>query len=399
MAERPPVTDWATDFDHTDQRWIENPFPIWDELRKQCPIAHTQRYGGVYLPTRYEDVRAIAYDTGNFSSRRPVIRENPPDVPLPSPPITSDPPHHRPARMLLLPAFSPQVIERLIPRTRAICNELLDRIVVKGECDAAAEYTQHIPVRVIAYMLGVPEENGDLFRRWIHVFLEDTIADRENGAGRLLATAQEMDDFFRPYAEARCSTPGNDLISFLVQSRHGGEPLTERHLFGALRLILIAGIDTTWSAIGASLWHLGRTPADRDRLVAEPDLIPTAVEEFLRAYSPVTMARQIANDTQVAGCPMKAGEFILLSFPAANRDPDAFEDADKVIIDRKDNRHAAFGLGIHRCIGSNLARMEITVALQEWLKRVPRFHLKEADVAWSRGPVRGPRSLPFGLGG
>jgi hypothetical protein len=389
----------ATDFDHTDQRWIENPFPIWDELRKQCPIAHTQRYGGVYLPTRYEDVRAIAYDTGNFSSRRPVIRENPPDVPLPSPPITSDPPHHRPARMLLLPAFSPQVIERLIPRTRAICNELLDRIVVKGECDAAAEYTQHIPVRVIAYMLGVPEENGDLFRRWIHVFLEDTIADRENGAGRLLATAQEMDDFFRPYAEARCSTPGNDLISFLVQSQHGGEPLTERHLFGALRLILIAGIDTTWSAIGASLWHLGRTPADRDRLVAEPDLIPTAVEEFLRAYSPVTMARQIANDTQVAGCPMKAGEFILLSFPAANRDPDAFEDADKVIIDRKDNRHAAFGLGIHRCIGSNLARMEITVALQEWLKRVPRFHLKEADVAWSRGPVRGPRSLPFGLGG
>ncbi|MGE5512263.1 MAG: cytochrome P450 [Bacteroidota bacterium] len=400
MPERPPATDWTTDFDHTDARWIDDPFPIWRELRNGCPIAHTERYGGVYLPTRYEDVRAIAYDTTNFSSRRVVIRENPPDVPLPSPPITSDPPHHKPSRMLLLPAFSPQVIERLVPRTRAICNELLDAIDGRSECDAAAEYTQHIPVRVIAHMLGVPEEEGDRFRRWIHVFLEDTIVDDDKRAAeRLMATALEMDDYFRPYVEARRRAPGEDLISFLVQAQHDGQPLTERHLFGTLRLILIAGIDTTWSAIGASLWHLARTPADRDRLVAEPDLMATAVEEFLRAYAPVTMARQVVNDTEVGGCPMKAGQLVMLSFPAANRDPQAFPDPDSVIIDRQDNRHAAFGLGIHRCIGSNLARMEINVALQEWLRRIPRFSLKDASgVIWSRGAVRGPRTLPFVLG-
>jgi cytochrome P450 len=399
MTQRPPVINWATDFDHTDKRWIDDPFPIWDELRERCPIARTDRYGGVYLPTRYADVRAIAYDTANFSSRRVVIRENPPNVPLPSPPITSDPPHHRPARMLLLPAFSPQAIERLVPRTRAICNELIDAIAGKPSCDAAAEYTQHIPVKVIARMLGVPEEEGDRFRHWIHVFLEDTLVDDDKqSAARLMATAQEMDDFFRPYAEARRAESRDDLISFLLQARHEGEPLTERHFFGTLRLILIAGIDTTWSAIGASLLHLARHADDRARLVAEPALIPTAVEEFLRAYSPVTMARQVVSDTEIAGCPMKAGHLVMLSFPAANRDPAVFPDADKVVIDRQDNRHAAFGLGVHRCIGSNLARMEITVALEEWLKRIPEFRLiDEADVSWSKGPVRGPRALPFAL--
>jgi cytochrome P450 len=167
-------------------------------------------------------------------------------------------------------------------------------------------------------------------------------------------------------------------------------------VLGSLRLLLIAGIDTTWSAIGSSLWHLARTPADRERLVKEPGLIPNAVEEFLRAYAPVTMAREVLKDTTISGCPVKANNMVLLSFPAANRDPAVFPDADKVVIDRKENRHAAFGLGIHRCVGSNLARMEMTVALEEWLKRIPDFHLAPAGkVTWSQGTVRGPRQLPI----
>ena len=125
--------------------------------------------------------------------------------------------------------------------------------------------------------------------------------------------------------------------------------------------------------------------------------MPTAVEEMLRAYSPVTMAREVVEDTEISGCPMKAGKMVLLSFPAANRDPEMFEDADKVIIDRQPNRHSAFGLGIHRCVGSNLARMEMTVAIEQWLKRIPHYSL-EGEVAWSEGTVRGPRSLPFKFG-
>jgi cytochrome P450 len=178
-----------------------------------------------------------------------------------------------------------------------------------------------------------------------------------------------------------------------------GQPLSDMHVLGSLRLLLIAGIDTTWSAIGSSLWHLAKTPADRARLVAEPELMPTAIEEFLRAYSPVTMAREVMKETVVSGCPIKPGNMVLLSFPAANRDPAMFADADKVVIDRKENRHAAFGLGIHRCVGSNLARMEMTVAIEEWLKRIPHFRLDPAgQVTWSEGTVRGPRQLPMLFG-
>ena len=178
-----------------------------------------------------------------------------------------------------------------------------------------------------------------------------------------------------------------------------GQPLADEHVLGSLRLLLIAGIDTTWSAIGSSLWHLAKTPADRERLVAEPELMPIAVEELLRAYSPVTMAREVMKETTISGCPVKPGNMVLLSFPAANRDPAMFPDADKVVIDRKENRHAAFGLGIHRCVGSNLARMEMTVAIEEWLKRIPDFRLDPAGkVTWSEGTVRGPRQLPVLFG-
>ena len=162
-----------------------------------------------------------------------------------------------------------------------------------------------------------------------------------------------------------------------------------------MALLLIAGIDTTWSAIGASLWHLASTPGDRERLVAEPELLPTAIEEFLRAYAPVTMARLVKRGHRLHGCPMKADDWVLLSFPAANRDPARSTGADEVIIDREVNRHAAFGLGIHRCVGSHLARMELRVALEVWLERIPSFTLADpAAVTWSTGQVRGPRNAP-----
>ena len=399
MTDRQPVTDWAADFDHMDARWVDDPFPIWDDLRQRCPVAHTTRYGGVHLPTRMADVRDAAYDTETFSNRRPVVRANLPNVPLPTPPISSDPPHHKPSRMLLLPAFTPQAIAPYIPVTRRICNELLDTIGTAPSCDAAVQFAQHVPVRVIASMLGVPQTDGDLFRHWIHVMLDDTVRDSPDSADKFVSASNEMDAYFRAHVEARKTDDGPDLISFMMRARFDGRELTERHFYGTLRLLLIAGIDTTWSAIGSSLWHLARTPADRKRLVAEPELIPTAVEEFLRAYAPVTMARQARRDGEIAGCPVKAGEMVLLAFPAANRDPAVFPDADKVIIDRKDNRHAAFGLGIHRCAGSNLARMEIQVALEEWLQRIPDFSLDEAQpVNWSAGQVRGPRTVPLRIG-
>ncbi len=166
-------------------------------------------------------------------------------------------------------------------------------------------------------------------------------------------------------------------------------------VLGMAALTLIAGIDTTWSAIGSSLWHLATHPEDRARLIAQPDLLPTAIEELLRAYSPVTMGRVVAEDVDWGGCPMRAGDRVLLNFPGANRDPDAFPNPERVIIDRQLNRHLAFGAGIHRCAGANLARMELRVAIEEWLSRIPEFRLADgAETTWAGGQVRGPRQVP-----
>ncbi|MCP3458928.1 cytochrome P450 [Bradyrhizobium sp. CCGUVB23] len=396
-AAHPPVTDWLHDFDHTDPRWTEDPFPIWDQMRAASPVVHTERFLGCYLPTTYEAVRQIANDTDSFSSRRIIVRDERPEVAKnAAPPITSDPPDHKPAKQLLLPPFTPDAMKKLEPRVRAICNELIDEFIADGKVDAAARYTKHIPVRAIAHMLGIPESDGELFIKWIHMILELSIKNEM----MLKQAAEEMTNYFAGHVEARKNKPGDDLISYLLNARDkNGQPLDDSHIYGSLRLLLIAGIDTTWSAIGSSLWHLAKTPADRERLIAEPELMPMAVEELLRAYSPVTMAREVMKETTIAGCPVKPGNMVLLSFPAANRDPKMFPDADRVVLDRRENRHAAFGLGIHRCVGSNLARMEMQVAIEEWLKRIPDFRLNPAGtVTWSQGTVRGPRQLPFLLG-
>jgi cytochrome P450 len=391
MTSRPPVADWTTDFDHLDPHWVDNPFPIWDELRQRCPIAHTERFMGVYFPSRYDDVRTIAYDTEHFSSRRIVVRETLPPR-LPAPPITSDPPEHRPAKQVLLPAFTPDAVKLHEPRAREICRELLGRLAGKKAGDAATGYAQEIPVRVIAHTLGLAEQDGDRFRKWIHETLEAGITDHAT----LVRANTEMRVFFEAEMAKRRARPSDDLITYLLNARIDGRPLSDEHIFGSLKLLLIAGIDTTWSAIGSCLWHLATHPDDRRRLAADPNLIPTAVEEFLRAYAPVTMAREVIKETEINGCAFRPGQMVLLSFPAANRDPDKFADADRVVIDRQMNPHAAFGLGIHRCIGSNLARMEINVALKEWLTQIPEFRLDPAiEVNWSEGTVRGPRRLPM----
>jgi hypothetical protein len=399
MTHHPPVRDFATDFDHTDPQWVADPYPIWDELRRECPVAHTDRYGGAWLPVSHDDVAAVAYDTEHFTSRTVVVSELRPgddDLPAPigvAPPITSDPPFHAMARRLLLPAFAPKPVAAYEPFTRALCNELLDATAGKDVIDAAVDYAQDIPLRVIVRMLGFPQEDADIFRRFIRLILEDVDASAEQRQEQI--NEGELDAYLHARIEEHLAEPRDDLTSFLLEAELDGNKLHPDHVQGTMVLLMVAGIDTTWSAIGASLWHLAQHPGDRRRLAAEPALMDTAVEELLRAYAPVTMARLVAQDFEFHGCPMKEGDWLLLPFPAANRDPEAFPDADQVLLDRVENRHAAFGLGIHRCLGSNLARMELRVALEEWMKRYPDFELAEPGaVTWSAGQVRGPRTIP-----
>jgi cytochrome P450 len=391
-----PVADWATDFSHVEPEWAADPYPIQDDLRQRCPIAHTGRFGGAWLPTRYEDVAAIAYDTERFSSRSIILSNfRPPRELAPiggSPPISSDPPFHRDARRLLLPAFTKSEIAKLEPATRACCHSLIDAFAGQDVVDAARDYAQHIPMRVISDMLGFPPEDGPRFA----VFVEDLLEGINLPPDERIERVSRLFDYLLGQVHEHIDNPCDDLTTYLLNAEIFGQKLGPDHVVGTMALLLIAGIDTTWSAIGASLWHLAATPADRRRLAAEPALLPTAMEEFLRAYAPVTMARLVREDMSWHGADMRADDWILLSFPAANRDPAQFDRAGEVIIDRAANRHAAFGLGIHRCVGSHLARMELRVALEVWLDRIAEFTLADpAAVTWSAGQIRGPRALPL----
>jgi cytochrome P450 len=391
-----PVSDWATDFSHLEPEWAGDPYPIQDDLRQRCPIARTERFGGAWLPVCYEDVAAIAYDTERFSSRA-IIMSNfrPPRELAPvggSPPITSDPPFHHDARRLLLPAFTKNAVSKQEPATRAYCHSLIDGFGGQDVVDAAADYAQHIPIRVIADMLGFPPEHGPQFRE----FVEDLLEGINLPPDDRIARVSRLFDYLLVQVHEHLDHPRDDLTTYLINAELYGHRLDPQHVVGTMALLLIAGIDTTWSAIGASLWHLARTPGDLARLVAEPALLPAAMEEFLRAYAPVTMARLVKQDMHWHGVAMRADDWILLSFPAANRDPAQFDRAGEVVIDREVNRHAAFGLGIHRCVGSHLARMELRVALEAWLERIPGFTLDDRSaVRWSAGQIRGPRTLPL----
>jgi cytochrome P450 len=396
MTALDPVSDWANDFEIFDPGFIKDPYSVWSDLREQgCPFARTERRDVTFMPTTYEGVRAITTDTDTWSSFSITV------TPVPQvydangdrirSIIASDEPDHTRERRLMLPFFSPRAVEKYREHTQELCRRLIREFIEEGSADIAEQYARQIPPRIIAAILGIEPEMADEFTTWVQGALELGLQDEEIREHYMAI----IRNFFVEQIELRQTNPGDDLISFLLAAELDGEPVPMPVIRGNVQLMLIAGIDTTWSSIGSALLHLATHPEDRRRLVEEPELIPTAIEEFLRAYSPVTMARVAKHDTMLGDREVKAGERVILTFPAANRDPAMFENPEEVIIDREHNRHIAFGSGIHRCAGSNLARMEMQVAIEEFLKMIPEFEIADADaVTWAGGQVRGPRNIP-----
>lgn len=400
--EGTPVDDWATDYDIFDPGYVEDPKPVWKDLRERCPVAHSERWGGSWMATRYEDVQEMVRMVPELSSRSVTVIPPSPELReeliaevkaygTENPPITSDPPLHKPYKQLILPFFTPKATEGYRKFTEDLCNDLIDRIIDKGKCDAAADYAQQIPPRVIATILGIDPARGDDFTEWTQGILElgQTQPELRSKYRKIIR------EFFTELVQKRKREPGDDVVSILLGSEVEGEPVSEHTVVGICNLLLVAGIDTTWSSIGASLWHFAGHPEDRRRLASEPELFPTAIEEMLRFYGPVMMARKVLEPVEFGDASMCPGDKLILNFPAANHDPEIFDRADEVVLDREQNRHVAFGIGIHRCAGSNLARMEMDVALRTWFKRIPEFELSDPDaVTWAGGQVRGPRSIP-----
>lgn len=391
--DSPPVKDWVNDWDWLDDGWGENAIDIWNSVREQCPIGSTERYGRAFMPVTMEAVREIANNTDDFSSIWVNVAR--PDAPrAAAPPITSDPPEHHGHRRLILPAFNPKAVAAIEPEMRAFCRKLIKDLDGMDATDAAVNYTQHIPVHGICILTGLPEEDADLFRDWIYKNFQ--LAPKDNAIRLQVLT--EMSAYIDAILKDRLVNPKDDLLTMIANAEIDGEEVPWEIKIGYIRLQIVAGIDTTWSAIGSGLWHFAQHNDEVKRLVAVPDddmLWQTANEEVLRYYAPVTMARKVIKDTEVSGCPMHVGDQTLVTFPAANHDPAAFEDAHIFKLDRENNRHVAFGLGIHRCAGSNLARLEMIVAFQEWLRAFPNYSLDTSKkTTWANGQVRGPRSIP-----
>ena len=391
--DTPPVTDWVNDWDWLDDGWGENAINIWNDVREQCPIGSTERYGRAFMPVTMDAVRDIANNTEDFSSVWVNVAR--PDAPrAAAPPITSDPPDHHGHRRLILPAFNPKTVAGIEEELREFCRKLIRDLDGMDATDAALHYTQHVPVHGICILTGLPEEDGDLFRDWI--FKTFQLAPKDNTVRLQVLT--EMSQYIDGLLKDRLQNPKDDLLTTIANAQIDGVDVDWGIKVGYVRLQIIAGIDTTWSAIGSGIWHFAQHNDEVQRLIAVDNddmLWQTANEEVLRYYAPVTMARKVINDVTVQGCPMHVGDQTLVTFPAANHDPAAFEDAHIFKLDRENNRHVAFGLGIHRCAGSNLARLEMLVAFQEWLRAFPNYSLDPSKkTTWANGQVRGPRQIP-----
>jgi cytochrome P450 len=391
-----PVTGDATPslagYDHWDPAFANDPYPEWKRLRETCPVGRSDAHGGFWVVSRYAEVADVCHRPEVFSSRYLAIPADIGAGDMPLPPINVDPPEHARFRRLLLPAFAPNRVADLEPAVRQIVDDLLDAGRSAEVFDLAEGLAKPLPVKVTERLLGTPPEDAERFARWVHALVAGGVADYEGSA----AAVAEMAGYLGALLAERTEHPGDDIISLVAHlEAEEGPPFDVTERLGCVFLLLIAGIDTTWSALGTSLWHLARTPSDWQRLREDPALVPTAVEELLRAFAPTTVARVVKADTEVGGHTLREGEMVLVPFPSANRDAAEFPDPEDVVLDRQQNRHVAFGVGVHRCLGAGLARMEMRVALEGLLARAEALELvDEAAIRWKTGPIRGPEAVP-----
>ena len=286
-----PVEDWTTDYDIRDKEYVEDPVPIWAEMRDKCPVAHTERLGGSWNPTRFDDNRALAGMIDELSSRQILVMPPAPNAPelsryeqmIAAAPITADPPLHTWTRRMLLPAFAPRAVQQYEDYTEALCHDLIDGFIEAGQCDGAVDYSQQIPPRVIAHMIGIDEGMADQFVTWVNYVLGEGLFQPE----KRLQARDEMLAFIGGEVAKRQTDPQEDLLTDLLfmELQDPAANITPEVVVGITNLLVVAGIDTTWSSIGSALWHLSTNPSDLQRLNDEPDLLPIAVEEFLRYYA------------------------------------------------------------------------------------------------------------------
>lgn len=377
-----------------------NQWEIYREMRESCPVAHSVEHGGFYTIARYEDIYDAAHKPEIFSSFPVTI---PPfGNPTPMVPLEVDPPKHRNYRALVGRQFSPKSVEALEPRMRQMVTEIIDDLEGKPEVDLAKEVAVPLPLRgILELYLGVPQEDWEWLKdEFIYMLQPDPDAtDEENQEAAMQAGLNCTMYFAKMLDNLRTNGFGDDLISDLVQAEVEGEKLDDDELLGFCLVLVPAGFDTTASVLSRLMLLIAERPEVRDQLeeiLDDPTKLDVAVDELVRYMPPLPgIARTVTQKCEFANTQFEEGDRVFMLWPSANRDPEYFSDPDELKLDRQPNRHMGFGSGIHRCLGSHLARLELKVFLQEFLRRAPRYRLAPGQEAvWHTGSTWGVKKLP-----
>jgi cytochrome P450 len=374
------MTSADISFDHTSADYARNWRAIYADLRDRCPVARTEAHNGFYVLSRYADVERVVKDDETFSSRHDLEDpESPyrgitiPEPPVRSVPIEMDPPEMTPYRDLFNPWFTPRSAKRWGPFVRDVTTALLDAAGPVGKSDFIHDLLSPVPAILTAKLLGLPLSDWRIYSDASHNVVAYPRGTPESDAAivdyiNMIVKADET-------AKDRRDNPRDDMISAIVAAEIDGAKVSDQRAL-EISLVIVGGNDTTTNLLAGALHWLWEHPRERARLAADQALLQPACEEFLRVFAPTqALARTCTRDVEIAGRRLKAGDRVLMAFASANFDPEVFDDPQEVRPDRFPNRHTSFGLGRHRCSGSNLARMVFSVVVEEVLKRMPEYEL------------------------
>ena len=377
----------ARDYDHFDPGLLADPYGFWAELRENEPVARSDHHGGFWVVSRYADIMQAACDPATFSSRDGT---GTPPIPTKLLPIDTDPPLHQKYRKIISPSFTPQAVRAQEGEWRSLAKELIAALPTEGDIELCSAFAVPFPQQVALRMIGFPDDDRPDLARWIDDITRLRGIDDEKVAeaamGVMLRIIERLE-------ERRGQPPREDLISVLLEAQIDGRPLDDDEQLFTMTLLLLGGLDTTTSAIALALAHLADHPDDRARLLADPELLETAVEEFVRVATPVQgLGRTVTRDTTLSGCPLQEGDRVFLLWASGNRDPRAFDRPEEVVLDRHPNHHLGFGAGPHRCVGSHAGKLMVKIALAALLPWLGDYRIS-GELGWVGGETRGLRHL------
>lgn len=353
------------------------------------PVVWTPHNGGHWIPTRAAVIGEVMSDFERFSNRTIMI----PKIHGEAHgliPTTLDPPEHRPYRELLNSGLAPARIQRLEGEIRATARELITPLAVRGECDFITEYAELFPIRVFMALMDLPMSDAAQTKYWCDQLL------RPDGSMTFAEAMEKLFAYMEPVVKARREAPGEDLVSDLVAGQVGDRDITHEEAMKLAVQVLIAGLDTVVNFLGFALCHLAQHPEEQQQLRAQPELLPAATDELLRRFPVVTVGREVTEDFEFHGAPLRKGDMIAAPTPLAGTDEEAVDDPFRVDFGRRAVRHLTFGRGHHLCPGRNLARTEIRITLEEWLAAIPEFRIPDEEpVAFHGGIVGVLEKLPL----